>query len=50
MLSQIKNEEFNKQIDERLDLVKKEKNKEIELVNRIKAWNDKRKKEMKKKI
>ena len=32
LLSQIKNDEFNKQIDERLDLANKEKNKEIELI------------------
>ena len=32
MLSQIKTDEFNKQIDERLELAKKEKNREIELI------------------
>ena len=32
LLTQIKNEEFNKQIEERLHLAKKEKNKEIELI------------------
>ena len=32
LLSQIKNDEFNKQINERLTLAKKEKDKEIELI------------------
>ena len=51
LLSQIKNDEFNKQIDERLDLAKKEKNKEIELVKtELKLEMIKEKKEMEKKI
>ena len=51
LLSQIKNDEFNKQIDERLDLAKKEKNKEIELVKTgLKLEMIKEKKEMEKKI
>ena len=51
LLSQIKNDEFNKQIDERLDLAKKEKNKEIELVKtELKLEMIKEKKEMEKTI
>ena len=34
LLSQIKNDEFNKQINERLDFAEKDKNKEIELVKK----------------
>ena len=49
LLSQIKNDEFNKQIDERLYLAKKEKNKEIELVKtELKLEMIKEKKEMEK--
>ena len=49
LLSQIKNEEFNKQIEERLHLAKKEKNKEIELIKtELKLEMIKEKKEMEK--
>ena len=49
LLSQIKNEEFNKQIEERLLLAKKEKNKEIELIKtELKLEMIKEKKEMEK--
>ena len=51
LLSQIKNDEFNKQIDERLNLAKKEKNKEIELIKtELKLEMIKEKKEMEKTI
>jgi len=51
LLSQIKNEEFNKQIEERLHLAKKEKNKEIELIKtELKLEMIKEKKEMEKTI
>ena len=49
LLTQIKNEEFNKQIEERLLLAKKEKNKEIELIKtELKLEMIKEKKEMEK--
>ena len=49
LLTQIKNEEFNKQIEERLHLAKKEKNKEIELIKtELKLEMIKEKKEMEK--
>ena len=49
LLSQIKNEEFNKQIDERLNLAKKEKDKEIELIKtELKLVMTREKKEMEK--
>ena len=49
LLTQIKNEEFNKQIEERLNLAKKEKNKEIELIKtELKLEMIKEKKEMEK--
>ena len=49
LLSQIKNEEFNKQIDERLNLAEKEKNKEIELIKtELKLDRIKEKKDMEK--
>ena len=51
LLTQIKNEEFNKQIEERLHLAKKEKNKEIELIKtELKLEMIKEKKEMEKTI
>ena len=51
LLSQIKNDEFNKQIDERLAFAKKEKNKEIELIKtELKLERIKEKKEMEKTI
>ena len=51
LLTQIKNEEFNKQIEERLHLAKKEKNKEIELIKtELKLEMVKEKKEMEKTI
>ncbi len=51
LLSQIKNEEFNKQINERLHLAEKEKHKEIELTKtELKLEMIKEKKEMEKTI
>ena len=51
LLSQIRNEEFNKQIKERLDLANKDKNKEIELIKtELKLEMIKEKKEMEKTI
>ena len=51
LLSQIKNEEFNNQINERLNLAEKDKNKEIELIKtELKLERIKEKKEMEKTI
>ena len=47
LLSQIKNEEFNKQIEERLDIANKDKKKEIELIKtELKLEMTREKKEM----
>ena len=51
LLSQIKNEEFNKQINERLHFAEKEKNNEIEVIKtELKLEMVKEKKEMEKTI
>jgi len=51
LLSQIKNEEFNKQIEDRLDIANKDKKKEIELVKtELKLEMIREKKEMEKTI